>query len=72
MMQCPTCGNEFERISRHWGGGCPYPSISDRQQSVLEGILLSGATVDHGGAGSTSYRCPGCKRKRPFKAIVDD
>jgi len=21
--------------------------------------------------GSTSYRCPGCKRKRPFKASVD-
>lgn len=49
-MKCPTCGDEFERISRHWGGGCPYPSLSASQESVLVGLLLSGATVDHGGA----------------------
>ena len=49
--QCPGCGQRFERIAQHWAmGSCAYPMLSPQQRSVLQGMVISGATLAGSGA----------------------
>lgn len=46
MVICPECGESKERVSQHWAmSGCGYPDLSDRQLSVIRGMMLAGGTI---------------------------
>lgn len=45
-MQCPTCGEDFERLGMHWWHGtCPYPEISGWQRDTIIGLLMGDASI---------------------------
>lgn len=46
-FECPECGDEYQRLGRHWGSSCD-PMLSSHQRSVLAGLALSGSTIDDG------------------------
>lgn len=49
--RCPECGDEKERIAQHWAmSSCGYPDVSDEQRAVLDGLVLSGATITGNGS----------------------
>lgn len=54
-MQCPNCDSttDYERIAQHWATGCGYPEIPEDVRTVLDGLVLAGATV--AGQGSNRH-----------------
>ncbi|PSQ59073.1 hypothetical protein BRD18_04220, partial [Halobacteriales archaeon SW_7_71_33] len=43
---CPSCGREYQRVSRHWrDGDCDYPEIPPSRGALLDGLVLAGAHV---------------------------
>lgn len=47
-MKCPTCGEEYQRLGRHWYG-CGFPEISDRQYELVKGLLMGDGNIDYHG-----------------------
>jgi len=43
---CPECGEEYERVARHWGSGCPEPEIGSELRATLDGLALATASAD--------------------------
>lgn len=44
--ECPNCGEEFVNMGQHWkSSNCEYPELSNRQEDLLRGILMSDASV---------------------------
>lgn len=45
--ECPSCGNEYEKIGNHWHqSDCDYPAISQHQREVLTGLLMGDGWVE--------------------------
>jgi hypothetical protein len=45
-IKCHSCGKRYRKISRHWyESECSYPEISDRQKSILIGLMMGDATL---------------------------
>jgi hypothetical protein len=45
-IECHSCGERYRKISRHWyETSCSYPEISDRQKSMLIGLMMGDATL---------------------------
>lgn len=45
-IECHSCGERYRKISRHWyETNCSYPEISDRQKSILIGLMMGDATL---------------------------
>lgn len=42
---CPQCGNWYKGIGVHWArsSSCSYPELTERQNDIINGLLLSGA-----------------------------
>ena len=45
---CPVCGEQKERLSRHWSY-CEWPTIGGNLQETLHGILLGGGSLQGNG-----------------------
>lgn len=44
---CNSCGEEYMRLGAHWrASNCNYPEISDRDLSMIKGILMGDGTID--------------------------
>ena len=47
QCKCPTCGQEFKRVTTHWNqSDCPYPSVSAEQWEIITGILMGDGWFD--------------------------
>lgn len=45
-IECHECGGTYENVGYHWSrGSCDYPSLSDRDESLIVGLLLGGASL---------------------------
>ncbi|MFW6435582.1 MAG: hypothetical protein ACOCY1_04305 [Halovenus sp.] len=50
-VECPTCGQQYKRPSRHWaaaGVDCEWPSIDETLRAHLDGIAVAGGSADGG------------------------
>jgi len=46
---CSVCGDEFINMGQHWKSTqCEYPELSDKQEDMLRGMLMSDGTVQFG------------------------
>lgn len=46
--RCPVCGEQKERLSRHWGY-CEWPPLGDDLADLLTGVLLGGGSLQGNG-----------------------
>lgn len=45
-VTCPECGTSYANVAMHWSrGSCDPPEFSDRQRSILTGVLLVGGRI---------------------------
>jgi hypothetical protein len=45
-MQCPNCGESFERLGMHWyHRTCPYPKIDEQTEEMLVGLLMGDGSI---------------------------
>lgn len=51
-VECPSCNTHYSYISNHWNS-CGEPGLSQKQKSLLVGMLLSDGTVNNDGAFTT-------------------
>jgi hypothetical protein len=48
MQTCHGCGGEYEKIRMHWGrSDCSYPSLTNRQRAIAEGLLLGDGYIPY-------------------------
>lgn len=53
MDQCPTCGEEYQRLGQHFAYNSDHrPPLSDIQQDVVEFLILHGVQVRDDGSAS--------------------
>ena len=46
---CSVCSDEFINMGQHWSSTqCEYPELSDKQEDMLRGMLMSDGTVQFG------------------------
>jgi len=46
LKQCPNCDYVSPQLGKHWSGSCKYPEISEYQENVLTGILMSDGSIN--------------------------
>lgn len=45
-MECPNCGEDFDRLGLHWWHGtCPYPEIARWQREMFIGALMGDGSI---------------------------
>jgi hypothetical protein len=50
-VKCHSCGREMIQLSKHWEGekyNCDYPKLTERQESILKGMLMGDASLARG------------------------
>lgn len=48
LVDCPNCDHVSPQLSKHWSGSeCEYPQLTDYQEDVLTGILMSDGSINH-------------------------
>lgn len=53
MTHCHSCGDEYQKIGRHWyGSDCPYPKPTERQSEIITGMLMGDASISGGTQGN--------------------
>lgn len=45
---CPDCGDSYHRLGRHWSSGACDPAVTQSQRAIIEGLVLSGTSVEQG------------------------
>jgi hypothetical protein len=65
MVECPSCGEQFDRPGLHWWHGtCPYPEISARQRELFVGLLMGDGSIPTPSGGNTCvFRLPMANRR---------
>lgn len=48
-IECPSCGNEYVSLGGHLakGSSCDYPEPTERQDSIIRGMLLGDGWINH-------------------------
>lgn len=51
VVECHSCGGEFDAVGGHWRQtDCPYPQLDERQYQILTGSLMGdGSIMNHTG-----------------------
>lgn len=48
--ECHSCGRRFDTIAIHWSmSECSHPKLSDKQKSILRGLILGDGSVSKSG-----------------------
>lgn len=47
MVTCPNCGSEYDYIGVHWSKSCGFPELTQKQKSILSGLLLGDAYLSY-------------------------
>lgn len=46
MTECPTCGEEFQRLGTHWNYNESHrPAFTEEQHEILTGLLMGDGTI---------------------------
>lgn len=71
MTSCPCCGEEKERIAQHWAmSSCGYPEVPTEKRRLLDGLVLSGATV--AGNGNNRHLTLGSTNEQLIEWLADE
>lgn len=56
MVECPFCDREddFRTIGNHWRQSCRYPTLSDEEVEMVEGLMMGDAGVKNPIQGNAS------------------
>lgn len=48
--ECPNCSRRFEEIGIHWSknSNCSFPSMSEKQEQIITGLLMGDGSIDNG------------------------
>jgi hypothetical protein len=53
MVECPECGEDYQRLGSHWQHSPSHrPKLTQRQLETVCGLLMSDGCIDHSGKNS--------------------
>jgi hypothetical protein len=64
MAECPSCGDEFDRLGLHWWhGSCPYPELTDMERDIFIGLLMGDGSIPDRKSDTSIFHIPMINRR---------